>query len=89
VICAHLDQFYRGVGGDPAVFMEIPDDDWPDGCAIAPTLLENNDPCHREVDGVSNGQLQRYFKTRDWHEFKICDPNGVRVLTDEDVDAFP
>ena len=88
LICEHLATFYPGVGGDPAVFMLVDDGEWPVGSNITPTVLENNDECHREVDGVSNGQLQRLFQSRDWHGFLICDPMGVRNLTDEDVDSF-
>jgi hypothetical protein len=80
--------FYAGVGGDPAIFMEVDDGEWPAGYAVATTVLENNDLCHREIDGVSNKSLQRLFNGRDWHGFKICDPAGARDLTDDDVADF-
>ncbi len=65
--------------------MEIEDGEWPAGYTIEPTVLENEDECHREVGGVSNKGLQRLFNAKDWRIFKICDPDGVRLLTEADL----
>ena len=62
--------------------------EWPAGTTFEPTVLENGDLCHREADGVGNKALQRLFKSRDWHGFKICDAGGARDLTDADVEDF-
>jgi hypothetical protein len=55
---------------------------------IEKTVLENNDDCHREAVGVGNKQFQRYFKTRSWEGFIVCDAEGPRPLTRADIDKL-
>lgn len=47
-----------------------------------------NDDCHHEVDGVGNSALKKALMGKHWTQHMICDPAGVRPLTQADVDGF-
>lgn len=88
VVCAHIEQFYKNIGGDPAVFYFLDAAELPDGFNIIETLSDSGDECHREVVDVSNGRLKKAFKGRPFGQFFICDDAGPRPLSQADIARF-
>jgi hypothetical protein len=88
LICAHIEHFYKSVGGETAVFYILNDNELPAGSNIIATLSDTGDECHREVTGIGNGPLKKAFKDRVPEQFFICDDDGFRPLTQEDIANF-
>ena len=88
LICAHIDAFYKNVGGDPAVFLIVEDADWPNGWSMKHARSDSGDDCHREVEGPSDKRIKKALMRHPWTDYLICDPNGVRALTQDDIRTF-
>lgn len=88
LICEHIAAFYQGIGGEPPVFYILDAGELPSGYEIIETLSDTGDMCHREVISVSNSRLKKAFKDRAVGDFLICDGNGPRSLTSDDIRAF-
>jgi hypothetical protein len=93
-ICAHIDKFYPGVGGRPAVFWRFDDSQIDAACWIEQTDGGNNDDCHHEIKAGTknalNNILRRYRKAWKINDLSICDgENGERPLTQADIPQRP
>lgn len=62
--CAHISRFYKKVGGEPAFFWEFDEDDLPSGHSID-LDTSNGDPCHYNINGLSENRLEKFFKRAD------------------------
>ncbi len=88
LICAHIEAFYKNVGGDPAVFLIVADEEWPAGYQLDATPSDSGDDCHREVVGVKDKHIKKALMKRPWSDYLICAPDGVRPLTAADIASF-
>jgi hypothetical protein len=89
LVCDHIRTFYKSIGGEPPVFYILEETELPPGYKIEAVRSDSGDECHRDVTGVSNGQIKKAFKDRrHWNNFFICDGSDYRPLRQEDVDAF-
>ena len=89
LICAHIEQFYKGLGGDPPVFYLLDENELPAGFVMTPTPSDSGDVCHFEVDGCSNKRLYKAFKDKcGWQKFHTCENGEIRPLAEADVKAF-
>jgi len=88
LICEHIDHFYKGVGGEPPIFLIVEDDEWPEGYSLKHVESDTGDDCHREVEGVTDKRIKKALMKRPWSDYMICAPDGLRPLTQQDIDAF-
>lgn len=89
LICEHIREHYPLVTGEPPVFWIFAEERLPDGYEIQPSEAGTTDPCHYQVQEVSNDRLWKLFKRVNRAEFKICDDGSFRELSEEDVSEFP
>jgi len=68
--------------------MVIEDHEWPQDSKLEKTVLENEDACHREANGVGDKAYKRALMARHWSTCMICAPEGVRSLRQEDIDLW-
>jgi hypothetical protein len=88
VICRHAREFYKNETGEPPIFWIFDSEILPPEKKFAQRSYENNDPCHYDVDNVSNNKLWKLFKKVHWSQFMICDNGNFRPLTQDDIKAF-
>lgn len=86
-ICAHIAKFYPNLTGDPAVFCMLENQDAPKDARFDETLSDTNDKCHREIDGVSNSAVKKFYHgRRSLENFSVCIGDGsYRKLQADDV----
>src|SRR3972149_9777177 len=91
-LCQHIQQFYGGITGDPAIFWQFRADSLPDGCEIANEPVTGGDPCHVNIRRLSRRRARRFFKeyaASNFSAMTLCDPvAGARTLREDDLRAL-
>jgi hypothetical protein len=79
-ICAHIQRYYAGVGGEPPVFWRFDDSALDADCRIEQVDSERGDRCHHEVKGPSrtalNKRLRKQVDSWNIEDLWICDREG-------------
>ena len=85
-VCQHIEKYYNTLTGDPPIFWEVPTEDIPEGCSLPQSDSESGDKCHHNIIGWGEKKSKAYIKKKAFDTYLICDPNGVRPLTKEDLE---
>ena len=88
-LCAHIAQYYRGVGGEPPVFKRYKTSEFGTGARLEACPSTSGDPCHYDLKGLTNGQLRNLMKSAPLDSFEICAPDGLRNLAANDTKDWP
>lgn len=86
-VCEHIRKFYDSLTGDPPIYWEIPAEDIPTECEYPQSDSESGDKCHHNIKNWSEKESKKYIKKKSLDTYLICDPNGTRSLTKEDLDV--
>jgi hypothetical protein len=95
-VCQHISHFYCTVASEPPVFLLLKKSQLTDGDYIqenSEIICEGEvrkDSCHYNFVGWNDGQCKRFiapFTTKP-RNFVICDENGERELTVEDIEKW-
>lgn len=88
-ICGHLRQFYPHVAGEPPIFWIFPAEFLPNSVHFEQTLSDRGDPCHRNIQGISEKQARKLFKdfakSHKLTRFLICQNGDHRELRLSDL----
>ncbi len=61
----------------------------PTGFTIEVKRSDTGDDCHRNIKNVATAAMKKAFdKKRVCSFFHICDPSGVRALTEDDLQKY-
>lgn len=86
-VCAHINRFYRTIATAPAVFWIFDESQLPPGSCVKQET-EGGDACHHNVVGASGTAYRRVAPGWTVGELFICDGDGMRPLTADDLEAF-
>ena len=67
------------------MFWEFDESVLPEGYTIDSVPSSTGDDCHRNIIGITDNQLRKMLIKLDINDFKICDGDQTRRLTQEDL----
>lgn len=89
-ICAHAEQYYsRRIRGSPTIFWRIGTAELAPGHELVQQTTDTGDECHYNIVGMSEQQCRELLHSKQVTDFEICDPNGSRKVTAEDLPPLP
>ncbi len=56
------------------------------GCAVSQCDSAGGDECHHNITGWEEKKSKAYIKKKTLDQYLVCDSNGTRPLTKEDLE---